>query len=263
MERNREGKLLESTRQTYLQDEGPDYGRIDTAITTINDLATVTRYVYITEADRLRTEIIVEGYDFTGDNPVSRSISTDSRSSLTGQTIEETSAAGVTTAYQYDLLGRITETVIAKGSGYEATRTCDYHLSDSFTKDNRPKMLASSVALEETDASGQRRRSWLDGKGRTVSVELEDLVNGTEGTFRELSRTTFDPFGRVEIANTVLEWLADGTKAFELTTITGYDDWGNANTVISPTGVTSHTWHDPIAMRTEQWQETASGRTYR
>lgn len=264
-----EGLLLESTLQTYVQDNGPDYGRIATADTTINGLCTTTRYVYTTETDRLRTEMIVEGHDLVIADLVSRSSNSDSRSLLTGQTLEERSTAGVITAYTYDLLGRVIKTVIAKGSGYEVERKCDYHLSDSFIKANCPETLVAQVGLEETDASGQRRRSWMDGKGRVVSVELEDLVNAedlgnaedlvnAEATFREISRSTFDPLGRVS-TQTRLEWLADGTKAFETCAVTCYDDWGNAAAVTSPTGVVSHTSSDPIAMRTEQWLQGAGG----
>ncbi len=252
-----EGQLLESTRQTYMQSIGPYYGSIETSVTTVNDLPTTTRYVYASEADRLTTQTIVEGYDFVPDDPVSRSISSESRSLLTGQTLEETSPAGVITAYEYDSLGRITRTTIAKGSAYEAERTCAYHLDDAFVKSHRPKTLVASAALEETDASGQRRRSWLDGKGRVVSVELEDRNDAT-GTFREISRTGYDPLGRV-ISETTREWLADGTPLFELCSVTGYDDWGNASALTSPTGVVSHVRHDPIEMCSVQWRQIASG----
>jgi YD repeat-containing protein len=252
------GQLLESTLQTYMQGAGPDYGRLESAVTTLNGLSTTTRYQYIAEADQLRTEVIVEGYDFTPDPPVNRSISVDTRSLLTGQTLEEISEAGVVTAYQYDTLGRIVQTVIAQGSAYQTTRHCDYHLDDAFINQKRPADLVAQVALEEADASKQRRLSWLDGKGRVVCVELEDLDNA-EGTFRDILRTTYDPLGRVT-AQTNTQWLADGTQAFELTTLTRYNDWGNASAVTSPTGVISHTEHDPIAMRTEQWQQGAQGK---
>lgn len=253
-----EGQLLERTLQTYIRGNGPDYGRLDTSVTHLNGRATTTRYVYTTEADRLRTQMIIEGHDFDPNRPVSRSMTSDSRSLFTGQTLDETSPAGVVTSFRYDLLGRIIQTVIAEGSEYEAKRTCDYHVADAFVDANRPRNLATSVGLEETDASGQRRRTWLDGKGRVVGVELENLDHA-EGTFREISRTSYDPLGRV-ITQTTLEWLADGTKAFEFCTRTAYDDWGNACCMTSPSGVISHLMHDPIKMRTMQWEQATSGK---
>jgi YD repeat-containing protein len=105
--------------------------------------------------------VIIEGHDFNTASPVSQSISEDSQSLLTGLTIEKVSAAGVITVYEYDALGRIIKTMIAKGSPYSATRLCAYHIDDEFIKRYRPEGSALSVLIEETDASGRRRRSTM------------------------------------------------------------------------------------------------------
>lgn len=253
-----EGRLLESTLQTYLQTPIEHYGRLARAVTTLNGLSTTTRYLYAIEADRLSTQVIVEGHDFDPASPVSQSISKDCRSLLTGVTIEETSPAGVTSAYKHDAVGRIVHTIIAEGSPYEAVRQCAYHVNDAFTRSQCPEGLALSVSIEEKDASDQRRRSWLDGAGRVVSTELEDLDNAP-GTFRETSRTVYDALGRVRTQSRS-EWDSAGNQLFGLSTLTLYDDWGNAATVISPTGVKTQTHQDPIALRTERWRESASGK---
>jgi len=253
-----DAQLMEITVQTYMRSVDAHYGRLETAVTTINGLSTTTRYAYIKDADRLRTRVIIEGHDFNTASPVSQSISEDSQSLLTGLTIEKVSAAGVITVYEYDALGRIIKTMIAKGSPYSATRLCAYHIDDEFIKRYRPEGSALSVLIEETDASGRRRRSWLDGVGRVVSTELEDLDNA-KGTFRETSRTLYDALGRISM-QALMEWDSAGNPLFELKTLTIYDDWGSAATVISPSGVKSQTFYDPIALRTEHWQVSASGK---
>lgn len=255
-----DNQLLETTIQTYVRTmdaRNTHYGRLETAITTINGFSAVTRYTYTQEPDRLRTRVTIEGHDFDKANPVSQSVSEDSRSLLTGLTAEETSAAGANTAYEYDALGRIIRTVLAKGSRYEASQSCAYHLDDAFTRGHSPKGVDSSVAFEETDASGRHRRCWLDGRARIVSIELEDLDNAP-ATFREISRTTYDSLGRAS-THTSAEWDGAGNKIFELTTQTRFDDWGNATAVTSPTAVVNRNVADPVLMRSEQWQESASG----
>lgn len=59
---------------------------------------------------------------------------------------------------------------------------------------------------------------------------------------------------------TGLEWDNAGNKLFEVSTLTRYDDWGNPAAVTFPTGVTGRSLNDPIALRTESWQESASGK---
>lgn len=143
-----DAQLLETTVQTYVLTPGMHYGRLATAVTTLETLSTTTRYTYTADEYRLRTQVTVDGHDFTPADPVSRSVNEDCRSLLTGMTIEEISAAGVITAYEYDALGRIIKTVIAKGSPYEAIRQCAYHIDDAFTRNHRPRDLALSVSIE-------------------------------------------------------------------------------------------------------------------
>lgn len=249
--------MLETTDQTYDEDkDSPHYGREKTAITTLNGKATVTRFAYSLHDNQLTTEVCVEGHDFV-DNPTSTSSTSDCRSSLTGQTLNYTTAAGARTAYEYDSLGRIVKTIVAEGTAYQATRSCVFHMNDPvFLNGNRPSGIVATVAIEETDASGQCRRTWLDGDGRNVCVELED-IDVSPAMFREISRTSYDALGRV-IAQTHQEWSGN-TPLFSLKTTTGYDDWGNVSRLAGPTGVVTCTRHDPVALRTEQWLESAAG----
>lgn len=251
--------VMEITEQTYEKNKtSPHYGRELSAITTLNGKATTTLFAYELADDQLTTQVTVEGHDVET-RPASRSVTSSCRSAITGLTEKDISAAGVVTAYEYDALGRLAKTVIAQASSYEAQRTASYYVNDEdFIEQNRPEGIRALVAAEERDASGQCRRIWLDGNGREVCVELEDL-DYAPGTFREIARTDYDALGRA-ITQTSKEWF-EGKELFALTSTTEYDDWGTATKVTSPTGVISHTLQDPVKLTTEQWQEGANGRT--
>ncbi|MNJ40045.1 hypothetical protein D3C77_349300 [compost metagenome] len=248
-------QLLERTSQSYIETKGAHYGRQNLAQTTLNGITTTTRYSYEIKDDLLFTHVTIEGFE--GD-AVNRSTSSDARSLVTGLTALEQSPAGVKTQYDFDELGRVTRTVIAQDTDFQAQRTCDYHIDDTFIADNLPPSLNTTVAMEERDATGQRRRSWLDGHGQVVLVQLEDLDNAP-GTFRDVAISTYDPLGRIT-TQTSLDWFPDVTEPLRLTNTIEYDDWGTAARQTSPSGVISHTRYDPVTLRTEQWQESPSGK---
>ncbi|MDF0731057.1 hypothetical protein P0Y43_10010 [Pseudomonas entomophila] len=257
------GEVLESTRQTYEHEDQAHYGRQKTAITTLNGKATSTLYEYeITrvpgETPLLWTRTLIKGFE---NSALATSASADARSLLTGLTHCEVSAAGARTLYTYDRLGRIVRTAIAEGTCYEAERTCSFHLDDDFIARYAPRIgndLAVGAGIEEADATGQRKRTWLDGSSRAVLVQLEDLDNEA-GVFREIATTRYDAWGR-EIEQVNKDWNADGECLFTLTSTTAYDDWGNVCRQTDATGVVTHTINDPIRRSVERWQESTAGK---
>lgn len=217
----------------------------------------------------LWTSTLIKGFE---NDKLTESTTRDARALTTGLTYCEVSAAGVKTEYSYDLLGRVTRLVIAAGTEYQAIRTHSFHLSDTFVSSHAPRVKLtdgttkpqSSVGLEETDATGQRKRSWLDGSGRVVRVQMEDIDNPPEAPtdpaiFFDVTASTYDALGRVT-EKTVWDWRHGQDKPLT-TSVTRieYDDWGNINKQVSPTGVISHSLHDPITLRTEQWLESPKG----
>lgn len=250
--------IMESTLQTYEENKSsPHYGRELTAVTTLNGDSTTTRFNYTLENRCLRTDMTVQGHDFDSRSS-STSTTSDCRSTITGMLISSTNTAGVVTSFEYDSLGRILKTVIAEGTAFETVQTTTYSINDKdFIRANRPMGIGATVAVEQSDATGQRRRSWLDGAGREICVELED-IDTPPAKFLEISRTTFDLLGR-EISQTHSEWL-EGTLKLKLTTTIGYDDWGNIFTVTGPSPMTTYTLHNPVTLTTEQWQEGRTGK---
>ena len=245
-------RLLETTRQTYVS-EGDGHGRLKHSETRINDKATTTTYRYELTEDELSTHVTLTGFE--GTEGV-RQRQDSARSLMTGQMTRNRNLAGVLNRYEYDALGRVTLAVTGDDSPYRATRATTYHIGDATALAHRSGP-ENPVMIEHTHATGQRRRQWLDGEGRNVRTELED-IDHAPGTFREIMRTAFDSEGRV-IRETQTDWLRDesdaaSVTALSLVTTTEYDDWGQICCVTTPDGVQTRTVHNPTTLTVRQWQ---------
>lgn len=240
------GRVFETTTQSYLTTPGASYGREHTAITTLNGKATTTLHQYEINADELITSTTTIGFENDDEN---RSTHHSGQLLLTGHTAWERSQAGACTRYEYDELGRIRRTVIAADSPYQAERLAHYHLADNFARQLIEGNPRNPLMIEQVDVSGCRQRQWLDGEGRPVSVEREDL-DKQPGVFREISRTQYDCQGR-PVSQSSIDWL--DLKPLVLTATTHYDDWGKAALTVSPEGVERHVRYDPVTLRSEQW----------
>ncbi|WP_296179888.1 hypothetical protein [Pseudomonas sp. UBA1879] len=247
-----QSRLMETTVQTYVS-EGVGYGRLKRSVTQLNDKATTTTYRYALTDDELSTHVSIMGFENT---ETVRQTQDSARSLTTGQITRDRSLAGVLSRYEYDALGRVTRVITADDSPYQASRTTTYHVGDDAARAARAGE-ENPVMIEHTHATGQRRRQWLDGEGRTVRVELED-IDHAPGEFREITRTVFDPEGRI-IRETQTDWLRDeddpaSVTALPLTTTTEYDDWGQTRCVTTPDGVQTRTEHSPAKLTVKQWQ---------
>lgn len=254
---------LEKTTQSHERNPGEHYGRPKKTVTTMNGKSTTTTLDYdITrepnELPLLWTTTKIEGFE---SNALTTTTSKESRSLLSGLTHSQVNASGVVTVFSYDRLGRVISAIIAEGSAYRVERTCQVHIADEFVAQHAPRLddnPSATIAIEETDATGQRKRSWLDGSGRPVLVQLED-IDSAPGTFRDVRTARYDAWGR-EIKQVDIDWTREGKRLFELTTTTAYDDWGNACLQTDPTGVVTHTTTDPTRRLVETWQEGTSGK---
>jgi hypothetical protein len=111
--------------------------------------------------------------------------------------------------------------------------------------------------FEETDVNGVRRRTFINGDGLVVRIDIED-VDTESPVFRTVSEFTYDARGRV-IEETQYDWFPDSSDPITLITQTQYDDWETVSAVISPSGVTAHTASDPVSLTRETWQTSGSG----
>ena len=245
--------VLEHTEQSYCRVPGPHYGRLQSTATTLNGKTTTTEYRYSIAQDDLVTQTTVIGFENDAEN---RSTSSDGQSLLSGLITWQRSETGALERYAYDALGRILLTTTASASPYQVQQQVRYHLGDDLARQARPDAALNPVMIEKTEASGRRRRQWLDGDGQAVCEELED-IDKAPGTFRILARMQYDALGR-RVGQTTFDWFDGDRPALSLTNTQVYDDWGQPALTISPEGIEHHVRHDPVTQRTERWQAVAS-----
>lgn len=241
------GGEISRTRQSHFQDKGPFYGMPRDATTTLNDFPTKTEWTYTLENNQLKTDMTITGFE---NDSLNTSTECDARSIYDGLTVMEQSPAGVKTLYRYDALGRAVETTLSAGSKYQAIKTCSFHLA---TSGSQPLPM-----FEETDVNGVRRRTFINGDGLVVRIDIED-VDTEPSVFRTVSEFQYDAQSRV-IEEAQYDWFPDSPDPITLITQTQYDDWETVSAVISPSGVTAHTVSDPVSLTRETWQTSGSGK---
>lgn len=222
------------------------YGMPREATTILNDFPTRTEWSYTLENDQLKTDTTITGFE---NDALNTATECDARSIYDGLTVMEQSPAGVKTLYRYDAMGRAVETTLSAGSKYQAIKTCSFHLATSGSQ--------SLPMFEETDVNGVRRRTFINGDGLVVRIDIDD-VDTESPVFRTVSEFTYDAEGRV-IEETQYDWFPDSPDPITLITQTQYDDWETVSAVISPSGVSAHTVSDPVSLMRETWQTSSSG----
>jgi YD repeat-containing protein len=235
-----------ATIQTFITDFGVDHGRPLTSTSTLNGFSTVTDYTYQLTEDRLTIQTTVTGHEGNAENRVTEH---SARSIFTGLTLMETDQDGVVETFDYDLLGRVVRKVIAPCSANEVTLTCSYQMS------GLERTLA--VVVEETDATGVRSRLSLDGDGRVLRTDIED-VDHAPGTFREVSSTRYDALGRV-VEETLTDWMPGDKNPHSLVNSYEYDRWGRRKSTSRADGTVEHILYDPVCLMTRQWLCGADG----
>ncbi|MEB0042287.1 MULTISPECIES: RHS repeat-associated core domain-containing protein [unclassified Pseudomonas] len=239
-------QLIDCTTQTYVRDGGAHHGRPLSSVTTLNNLDTTTLYRYENKDNQLTVWATVTGFERNAENSVTEC---NVRSTFTGLTQREQNQNGVQALYEHDSLGRVVRKTITPGTLYEAIETCRFQLSG--------RLRDSLVSVEKTDVNGARERLYLDGDGRVIRKELEDVDN-LPGTFREVSRNQYNAIGQVQEVTT-LDWLPDQLLPLSLTTRYAYNGWGKQSAAHRPDGVTEHTLSDPVSLETRAWLEGSDG----
>lgn len=248
-------QLLETTHQQYLITRDAHHGSIAKSVSTLNGRDTTTLYGYEIVGDELISRVTIQGFE---NDPQTRSVTLSCQSLRTGLTTVEQSQSGVRCRYEYDRIGRVIRKIDAEGSAFEAACTSRYHIGDAVALGSRPDESMNPVMIEQTDVTGQRKRSWLDGAGRVVCVELEDL-DRAPGVFRQVASSVYDALGR-PVRQVTQDWLPDRDTPLTATVRTRYGDWGHPAEVESDDGLVAHTLTNPVTLRTEQWQQSPKNR---
>lgn len=235
---------LGTTVTEYINDVGSEsHGRVLRETTTLNGLASKVGYTYTLDgaAATLRVDTV-----FTGHDALTRTAS-ETQSLINGLTIREEEAGSVV-AHAYDVLGRVVTQTAAPGSGeFEATRTMGYTLAAA---------EGDPVSITTTEVTGGRAVVHLDGLGREVSGDVED-VDVSPVAFREIWTRRYNAFGDL-VAQTNTDWV-EGKARATLTTTYVYDDWGQQSRTLHPDGTVDVIDADPLALTETTWVEDAAG----
>lgn len=236
---------LGTTQTEYIDDVDSDaHGRVLRETSTLNGHESKVDYTYTVDeaASTLRIDTMYTGHDdFTR-------TATETQSLLNGLTLHE-EESGSAIDYTFDVLGRVTSQTAAPGAPpFEATRRFSYVLA---AKKGDP------VYITTTEVTGGRAVAHLDGLGREVRGEVED-VDVAPDTFREIWTKTYNAFGELA-AQTHTDWV-DGVERASLTTRYVYDAWGQRCATLHPDGTVDIVESDPVALTETTWIEDAGGK---
>lgn len=207
------------------------------------ELKTVVNYTYekITNARPglhvQRTTETLTGFDTTGKSTVRE------HSLLTGSEVTS-KVDGVEIQYAYDSLGRLmTETVSPASLEYEASRHYQYRMLAPPSTVKGAKAQLQAVMLE-TDAMGVTTRTWLDGCGRVVLKQQDNVPYTAPAAFRNTYAALYDASSN--LVQTLDTDYGVGGVAMALKTVFTYDDWGLLYCTTGPDQVRSFSQTDPI-----------------
>lgn len=176
--------------------------------------------------------------------------SSSERDRLTALLREHRNENGVVTAYAYDSLGRAVQRLDNAHSIYQVTNTRRF--DSTAHADGRP------YTLDEINGNGQLRRITLDGDGRAVKEQIQDL-NSSGTPLRELRSVDYDVLGNI-IRQTSYDWQPNLDVPLCTRTLRNqYDDWGNLSVTCNPDGGKSHNHYDPITRKRVMWQQSRTG----
>lgn len=237
-------QIIGKTLQTWDTDiASAFFGQPVQSINTLNEFATTTDY-----ARTLNAEGLTETQKQTGHDGLAIITST-LRHPLTGLTLTERNASAVATTYAYDSLGRVVRRTSSAGTAYAVSSTCVYSTAGR----NRNR----TVTVEETDIAGQKRRLLLDGSGRPICEERQD-VDITGQAFQQVWSGVYDHDGNLS-TETVQDWLPGESDPIRLTTTHEPDGWGQIGVQHHPDGTSQHTAYDPITLLSRHWQQSRTG----
>jgi YD repeat-containing protein len=163
---------------------------------------------------------------------------------LTGQEVRSEDPTGVVIETAYDRLGRKVLETVAPDTPNQARKMYSYSLAAE---------LGDVAQTLFVDARGAATSTRLDGLGREVFVEVQDLDH-EDKPMRAVYSATYDGLGQL-VQEVRTDWLAGEPNALVTTHL--YDDWGSRSASIGPDGVLTHDRQDPVSLSRSQWCEGA------
>ncbi|HEX8543559.1 MAG TPA: hypothetical protein VF671_17860 [Pseudomonas sp.] len=225
----------------YEDKHSPFTGRLVRKTETVGGVEKVFDYAYELADNTVITRATVSGKDDAS------STTTTWQDTVTGNELRTMSSIGVVIATEYDKLGRVIRETANPGAPHQAKKSYSYKLRNIYR---------DPVEHSVTHANGAQVRTILDGLGREVEVQHQD-IDFAGKPMRVVFSAKYDSFGQL-IEGTHTDWL-DG-KPYPLVTQYLYDDWGNRRAATGPNGVTVHDQQDPVSLTQSKWRQ-GSGKT--
>ncbi|KAJ5729088.1 uncharacterized protein N7483_003596 [Penicillium malachiteum] len=233
---------LTITEYTYVNEpESADHGRRQQQLTRVfNQPTTIYQFEYRHWGSTELTETITTT-SFDGQTTQEETTS----SLISGLTLATKNQAGTETTHQHDAIGRVTHTITAPGTAFEARKQHEYAVLED----------AVGWQVTVTDSKGVQTRYFTDGMDRVVRVESQDddavwdQHQTYTGTFRVVQERRYNALDQC-IEEVDIDWLrANGTPTSLRTTRSlEYDDWGELYKVTKNGGAAHLSVTDPIAL---------------
>jgi YD repeat-containing protein len=218
-----------TSRFEYETGNSPFVGRLLRKTETVGGVNAVSSYTYELVNNQLLTRTTIEGKDNT------RSTHVTHQDAVSGHEVRTIDSLGVVTAKEVDRLGRLTQETVSPGTDKEAKRLYGYGLCHA---------TVDQLVHVVTHSNGARTRTQLDGLGREVQIERQDMDSANQ-PMRVIFHAKYDSFGQL-IEETHTDWLEG--KAYPLVTRYQYDGWGNRAASIRPDGVTVDEQQNPVSL---------------
>jgi YD repeat-containing protein len=230
-------KPVRTVHRSYENDTGsPFFGRMTRKTETFGNAATVFDFSYREVDGAIQTRSTLKG-----DVQASKTLWQDS---LTGRELKVEGVMGEEVQTQHDRLGRAIKESVAPGRSAEAGKTFAYEL---------PREKGSPSTTSTTDANGARVMTYLDGLGREVKRELQD-IDHPDKPMRLVYNAVYDRSGQL-VEEVETDWL-DG-EPYPQVTRHEYDAWGRRVASVGADGVRSHEVFDPVSLVHTQWVDGA------
>ncbi|WP_122667381.1 RHS repeat protein [Pseudomonas viridiflava] len=211
-------------------------GRLSERVERVGGVPNTTTYTYAIEDNILISTTTVKGKGEASSESVSW------QDIVSGNEVRSVDSLGVVTTRTFDQLGRITQETVSPETPQEATRGYSYKLHD---------IHLDPVERTVTHANGARSETQMDGLGREVRVQRQDM-DADKQPMRVVYNAKYDSFGQL-VEETHTDWL-DG-KAYPLVTRHTYDDWGQRMATTGPDNVTRYAQQDPVSLKHSEWRE--------
>ncbi|CQH97669.1 Rhs family protein [Yersinia enterocolitica] len=232
-------QLLSQQNLTLISDANDaEFGRIIAINEDMYELSDSSKQFTSTQrfTTQIQSGLLTQIAKFIGSDGVTSTV-THTHSAYTGLLYAKTDAQGITTHYQYDEMGRLTSRVTCPGTRYENTTRWDYLIDGE-----------GKLSTTETDAAGNKLRTYFDGLGRTLS---QQQANAEETpSWYEIQSYSYNQLNEITAEKSSDWWIAKNQRPeqYAINSAHTYDNWGEITKAADSDGITRWQVNNPIQL---------------